>query len=195
MKRTIVGFLILFTMCMVSAYAQSGEYQYRKISSLVIINHVGHAIGLYINHEFVDYVSPRERFVYNFAVFPGEVFPAEIHATLNEQSSEIFMRVIRYSKNPTSLVFTKKSFDKERTWIDPHKKVSVVIANETAHSLEILYEGKLLGVCASSATKSFSVLPGIMLIRSIRTDHSKFIAREITFPCTFIIKDSDFWIP
>ncbi|MBI5421053.1 MAG: hypothetical protein HZA35_01940 [Parcubacteria group bacterium] len=195
MKRTLVGFLVLFIMSTVSVYAQNEEQQYRKISSLVIINHVGHTIGLHVGNEFVDYVLPGERFVYNFSVFPGEVFPVEVLGWLNGQSSASFMRTIQYSENPTPVIFTKKSFNEEWVYVNPHRKIHVVIANETEHNLEIKHEGRLVGICSPNSTRSFMLFPGVMLVRSIRADQSKFIHYEITTPATLIIKDSDFWFP
>ena len=192
MKRIIIGILVLVVISTTSVSAQNEEYQYRKISSLVIVNHVGHTIALYVGSEFVDYLSPGERFVYNFALFPNEVFPVEIHALLNEQSGDSYTRTIRYGKNPAPLVFTKKSFSEEGGWVDTHRKVHVVIANEASYDLEIKHEGKLLGICKSKATKSFMVFPGVMLVRSIRGDFSKFIPYSIVLPITLIIRDNDF---
>jgi len=194
MKRVVAGIFILFVVCTISVCAQNEEYIYRKISPLVIINNVGHTVALYVGSEFVDYVLPGERFRYNFGVFPGEIFPVEIRAVLNDRYSTTQTRLIQYGRVPAPVVFTKQDFDESGS-AKPRRKIHVVIANETEHDLEIKHEGRFVGICAPNATRSFMLFPGVTLVRSIREDHSKFISYQIAIPVTLIIKDSDFWFP
>ncbi len=192
MKRNFMLAILVWSMFRVFPVMAQEEITYRKITTLTITNKVGYTIGIRINHEFVDYVFPGEQFTYNFGVFPGEVFSVKVTASIGYDTSEM-SRMIRYGMNPIPIVFTKKNFERSSWHENEVRNMVVTIANETTHPLEILFEGKRIKVCCPSDTVVIRVPQGMLLIRSIRTNESKFITREIMQSTTFIIKDSDFW--